>query len=85
MLFSIGLVITALAPSFAVFCTGRVFSGIGSGGIISCTLIIILDLVSEKKRGLGVGLVNAGFTTGVSLGAVIYGGLIEVTGWVCTY
>ena len=58
-------------------------SGIGSGGIISCTLIIILDLVSEQRRGLGVGLVNAGFTMGVSLGAVIYGGLIEITGWVC--
>ena len=44
--------------------------------------MMVLDLVSEKKRGLALGFVNTGFTVGVSLGAILFGALIRITGWV---
>lgn len=44
--------------------------------------ILVLELVSKRKRGVFMGLINAGFTTGVSLGAVVYGALINKPGWV---
>jgi len=44
--------------------------------------VLVLELANGKRRGLFIGLVNSGFTFGVSMGAVIAGALLPVTGWV---
>jgi MFS family permease len=80
--FSIGGLITSQAPNLALFLVGRVVSGIGGAGIITIAIILVLELTGRKRRGLFIGLVNAGFTTGVALGAVIAGALLPVAGWV---
>ncbi|KAI5860237.1 MFS general substrate transporter [Durotheca rogersii] len=80
-LFATGCAATARAPSFAAFVTGRALSGVGAGGVTVLAVVLILELASKRQRGLFFGLLNAGFTTGVSLGAVVFGGLISVTGW----
>ncbi|KAL2131505.1 hypothetical protein VTI74DRAFT_4947 [Chaetomium olivicolor] len=79
--FAVGALITALAPSFAVFILGRVLLGVGSGGIMTLCMILVIQLTSKKRRGLWVGLTNAGFTLGVSAGAVVFGALLPVLGW----
>lgn len=81
VIFSIGLLVTSQAPSFAAFLVGRVISGIGAAGILTISIILVLELTGEKRRGLFVGLVNAGYTSGVALGAVVAGGLLPVAGW----
>ncbi|ROW10024.1 hypothetical protein VPNG_06498 [Cytospora leucostoma] len=63
--FALGAVVTSQAHSFAVFILGRIITG----------------LTSRKRRGLFIGLVNAGFTIGMSTGAVVYGALLPVIGW----
>lgn len=80
--FVTGGLISSQAYSFSVFLLGRVLSGTGGSGIMVLSFILVLELTSKKRRGLFVGMVNAGFTTGVSLGAVVFGALIPVTGWV---
>ncbi|KAI1140334.1 MFS general substrate transporter [Hypoxylon sp. FL0543] len=80
-LFASGCLITSQARSFPVFILGRVVTGVGAGGSTALTIVLILELTTKRKRGLFIGLMNAGFTTGVSLGAVVFGGLISVTGW----
>ena len=82
VLFSIGGVLTSQADSLATFLTGRAVSGVGGAGIMTISFILVLELSGKKKRGLYIGLINTGFTTGVSLGAVIAGALLPVTGWV---
>ena len=82
IIFAIGAIITSAAPSFAVFLIGRGVAGIGGAGIIALALILILQLASNKRRGLLLGLVNSGFTIGVSIGAVFGGALLPVIGWV---
>jgi MFS family permease len=81
-LFSVGGVVTSQAKSLPVFLLGRGISGIGGAGIMTISFILVLELSGKKKRGLFIGLVNTGFTTGVSLGAVIAGALLPITGWV---
>lgn len=49
---------------------------------MTVSFILVLELTGKKRRGLFIGLVNAGFTTGVSFGAVVAGALLPVTGWV---
>ncbi|EAQ85776.1 hypothetical protein CHGG_07029 [Chaetomium globosum CBS 148.51] len=65
--FSVGALVTAVAPTFAVFILGRVVLGVGSGGIM--TLCMILLTAAQ------------GFTLGVSAGAVVFGALLPVLGW----
>ncbi|KAI1850241.1 hypothetical protein JX266_004099 [Neoarthrinium moseri] len=79
--FVVGGLVTARAYSLPVFILGRVMTGIGGAGIFVLAMILVLELTSKRKRGLFVGLVNSGFTTGVSLGAVVFGALIPITGW----
>ena len=81
VIFSIGLLATSKAPSLAAFLVGRVVSGIGAAGILTISIILVLELTGKKRRGLFIGLVNAGYTLGVALGAVIAGTLTPVTGW----
>lgn len=79
--FALGCLITSQAHSFQVFILGRVVTGMGGGGAVVLGLVLILELTTKRQRGLFIGLMNAGFTTGVSLGAVVSGGLVSVTGW----
>lgn len=81
-LLSLGLFITAAARSLSMFLLGRAVSGCGSGGLMSTSIILVLDLTSKKRRGLFVGLINAGFTTGVSSGAILAGLVTPAFGWV---
>ncbi|KAL4895305.1 putative transporter [Aspergillus ambiguus] len=78
---AIGLFITAGAQSLPVFLLGRAISGCGSGGLMVTAIILALDLASKKRRGLFIGLINVGMTTGVSSGAVLAGLLAPSFGW----
>jgi MFS family permease len=78
----IGTVITSMASSLAVFLLGRATTGLGAGGVLITSTIIIIELAPTSKRGLLLGLINAGMTTGVSLGAVLAGALEPKIGWV---
>jgi predicted MFS family arabinose efflux permease len=82
LLLSLGGFVTSQAPDLTVFLVGRAISGIGGSGIMTISFILVLELAGMTRRGLFIGLVNSGFTIGVSLGAVIAGALVNVTGWV---
>lgn len=79
--FAAGAVVTAYAQTLRVFLIGRVIVGIGGAGIMTLSLIVVLQFTSKRRRGLFVGLVNAGFTIGLSSGAVVYGALLSAMGW----
>ena len=82
LVFTAGTILSALAQDFAGFLAGRAITGIGGAGIVACSIILVLELAPENRRGLFLGLVNTGFTVGVSLGAVVAGALVSSTGWV---
>ncbi|KAL4944266.1 hypothetical protein BDV06DRAFT_187707 [Aspergillus oleicola] len=81
VLLAIGLFITASAPKLSVFLAGRALSGVGAGGLMVTGIILTLDLVNKKRRGIFIGIVNFGMTIGVSLGAVLAGAIVPVLGW----
>ena len=83
MVLAIGLFLTAAAPTLAVFLLGRAVAGCGSGGLMSTTIFLVLDLANPKRRGLYIGLISSGYTTGLASGAVLAGLLTPTLGWVC--
>lgn len=80
-LLSTGLFLSAAAPDLRAFLTGRVIAGCGSGGLMSTSIILVLDMASKKRRGLCIGLINSGYTTGVASGAVLAGLMAPTLGW----
>ncbi|KAL4814679.1 major facilitator superfamily domain-containing protein [Aspergillus spinulosporus] len=81
VLLAIGLFITAAAPKLSVFLLGRAISGAGAGGLMVTGIILTLDLVNKKRRGVFIGIVNFGMTIGVSFGAVLAGLIVPTLGW----
>lgn len=81
LLQSVGLVVTSSAPKLWIFLIGRVITGIGSAAVTPVAFILVKELTDEAKKGLFFGLVNTGYTTGVSLGAIVAGALEPVVGW----
>ncbi|KAK3392156.1 major facilitator superfamily domain-containing protein [Sordaria brevicollis] len=81
LFFSVGALVTSQATNLTVFMAGRVLVGIGGGGIMTLALILVIQLTSKKRRGVWIGLTNAGFTIGMSTGAVVFGALLPVIGW----
>ena len=77
----IGILITSTAPSLWVFLIGRVMTGVGSAAVTPVALILIRGLTDASKKGLFFGLVNAGYTIGVSIGAIVAGALEPAVGW----
>ncbi|KAH7030757.1 major facilitator superfamily domain-containing protein [Microdochium trichocladiopsis] len=81
VLIAIGQAIASQAPTLTVFLVGRMITGVGGSAVMVVPFILVLELVSKRRRGIFMGLINAGFTTGISLGAVVYGALIDHPGW----
>jgi MFS family permease len=60
LLFTLGAIICALAPSFLVLCVGRAIVGFGLGGEVAIAVTMLAEFCSQKFRGTAVGLVNVG-------------------------
>nr|POF12965.1 efflux pump fus6 [Quercus suber] len=78
---ALGGIVTGLASSFEVFVLGRILTGIGAAGVMTISIIIVLELSGSKRRGAAIGLLNSGYTIGVAVGATAAGALVPVTGW----
>ncbi|KAF2209807.1 hypothetical protein CERZMDRAFT_100209 [Cercospora zeae-maydis SCOH1-5] len=81
LLLALGCFLCALSSSFETFVFGRSFQGVGASGVFTISIIIVLELTGSKRRGLGIGLLNSGFTVGVAAGATAAGALLPITGW----
>lgn len=78
---AVGSVISAFAKGFNTFVVGRAVTGIGASGVFTISIIVVLELTGSRRRGVGIGLLNSGYTLGVAVGATVAGALLSVTGW----
>ncbi|KAJ3289325.1 hypothetical protein HDU79_004149 [Rhizoclosmatium sp. JEL0117] len=74
VIFLVGSLICATAPSMEVLIFGRAIAGIGGGGLLPLSYIVVSDITSSKDRGkymAGLGaMVGAGNTLGPFLGGL---------------
>ena len=70
-LFLLGTLIGATATSFTFLLVGRTIQGVGGGGIVALTDIIITDLVPLRLRGNYVGIISSQWAIGSVVGPVI--------------
>ena len=80
-LFALGNGVSAIAKEAWVVVMGRVFAGLGGGGLNSISTFLGTDLVPLRNRGIvqGVGMVTYG--VGIGLGGAVGGAIGETWGW----
>ncbi|KAK1510935.1 major facilitator superfamily transporter [Colletotrichum tamarilloi] len=81
LLFAVGSVVGALANNFHVVIAGRTIQGVGGGGILALTEVIITDLVPLAVRGQWFSLLSAVWSVGTVTGPLIGAGFAQNISW----
>ena len=82
--FCIGAIVSAISKNFTYMLVGRTIQGVGGGGIIALTEIIITDIVPLRFRGQYFGIMSAMWSIGSVTGPILGGGFAENVTWVYT-
>uniref|UniRef100_A0A060T4T9 ARAD1C44066p n=1 Tax=Blastobotrys adeninivorans TaxID=409370 RepID=A0A060T4T9_BLAAD len=80
-MFALGLVICGYSYDLETLVLGRVVSGIGGGGIMSLSTIVLSDLIPLRHRGIFQGIGNLCFGAGAGLGGIFGGVISDRYGW----
>ena len=82
VIFSIGSLVAAFAPSMEVLIGARAIQGLGVGGLTALVQVVIASMVSPRERGRYSGYIGAVFALATVSGPLI-GGLIvdSPLGW----
>lgn len=78
-IFVVGSIICGVAESYAVLIAGRTVQGLGGGGIMGLTTVLITDLVPLRDRPRFYALISIIWALGSTTGPII-GGACSVTG-----
>lgn len=85
VLFMIGAIIAGVANNFATLLVGRSLQGIGGGGLLVLTEIVVTDLVPLRMRGQWFGIISAMWSIGSVTGPIIGGAFAQNVSWVCFF
>lgn len=80
--FIIGAIVGGVAHDVLTLLVGRTFQGIGGGGLISLTEIIVTDLIPLRERGKWYGFINGMWAIGSVSGPLVGGAFAQGVSWV---
>ncbi|KAF2266039.1 MFS general substrate transporter [Lojkania enalia] len=80
-LFLAGSIIAAVADNFTVIIVGRSIQGIGGGGIIAMTEIVVTDMIPLRERGKWLSILSAMWSIGTVAGPLLGGGFSQNVSW----
>lgn len=81
-IFLLGLLLCGLAQNFTLLIAGRAVQGIGGGGIVVLTQLIICDLIPLRLRGQWFGVISGMYAIGSVSGPLSGGAFSEKVTWV---
>lgn len=81
LLSAVGMLMTYFAQSSESIALWRVVTGLGVGGILPCTNVIVSEYASRKWRGLAIAVYASGFGIGAMLGGMSAVFLQNDYGW----
>lgn len=87
VIYVIGSLVAALAPSMGVLIGARAFQGLGVGGLTALVQVVIASMVTPRERGRYSGYIGAVFALATVSGPLIGGVLVDVPGlgWRSTF
>jgi MFS family permease len=82
LFFLVGTIVAGTSTDFLRMLVGRSIQGIGGGGVIALTEIIVTDLVPLRLRGQYFGILGSMLSIGSVTGPLLGGGFSENANWV---
>lgn len=82
VLFLIGAIVAATANGFGPLLVGRSLQGVGGGGLIALTEILVTDMVPLRQRGQWFGVISAMWSVGSVTGPIVGGAFAQSVSWV---
>ncbi|KAI9893422.1 MAG: hypothetical protein M1814_006719 [Vezdaea aestivalis] len=79
--FTAGAIIPALANNFTVLLAGRSLQGIGGGGILVMTEVVVTDMVPLRLRGQYFSFISMTWAIGSVTGPVVGGAFSQKVSW----
>ncbi|KAI4171435.1 MAG: hypothetical protein LQ343_004291 [Gyalolechia ehrenbergii] len=79
--FVAGAIVAAVSHNFGILLVGRSLQGIGGGGLIALTEIVVTDLVPLRLRGQWFGIISAMWALGSVSGPIIGGAFARGDTW----
>ena len=80
-IFTLGLLVSALAGSFVPLLLGRILQAIGCGVLMSLTQVIILTIYPANERGSIMGIYGLAVSGAPVLAPTLAGIVIDLAGW----
>ncbi len=81
LLFALGSVVVALAPSLAWVIVGRGIQGFGAGGIFPVASAVIGDTFPPERRGRALGIIGSVFGVAFLIGPILAGVILKFFSW----
>ena len=85
LLFVLGSVVVALAPSLTWVVVGRGIQGFGAGGIFPVASAVIGDTFPPEKRGRALGIIGSVFGVAFLIGPVVAGVVLQFSPGTCSF
>ncbi|MEU9078326.1 MFS transporter [Kitasatospora sp. NPDC048538] len=73
--------VVALAPSMAVADAARAVQGCGAAAVLASGAAVLANATSGRRRRLAFGVLGTAFGTGLAIGPMAAGALVEAAGW----
>ena len=71
LFFAVGIIVASVANHFTVILVGRSIQGIGGGGVITMTEIILTDMVPLRLRGIYFSFISSMWALGSVTGPIL--------------
>ncbi len=81
VLFALGSLVVAWAPSYSILLLGRAVQGFGAGGIFPVASAVIGDTFPPERRGRALGLIGAVFGIAFLIGPILAGIFLLFLTW----
>ncbi|KFY85246.1 hypothetical protein V500_08595 [Pseudogymnoascus sp. VKM F-4518 (FW-2643)] len=81
MFFLVGTIVAGISTNFLCMLIGRSLQGVGGGGVIALSEIIVTDLVPLRLRGQYFGIIGSMLSVGAVTGPLLGGGFSEKVSW----
>jgi DHA2 family lincomycin resistance protein-like MFS transporter len=81
IMFSLGLLIAALAPGFGVLLAGRVVQAVGTAVMVPLLMTTVLRLVPADRRGATMGTITIVIAVAPAIGPTVSGVILDLLDW----
>ncbi|KAK1236672.1 hypothetical protein PQX77_000028 [Marasmius sp. AFHP31] len=80
-LFGSGTILCGLATSMEMLIVARAVAGMGGGGVMTVSSIVVTDFIPLNQRGLYQGMANILYGLGAGIGGPLGGWINDIFGW----